>query len=108
MHGLSFRKELLGFIGFGVSTYLIVESNARGMKINASSNDVQRNEIVVSSLQFVLPQNSPHPRLNTVIIIQEQTNNQRKKKIKNSKHKAISRVNSGLQNEPIPRYQGFI
>lgn len=26
MHGLSFRKELLGFIGFGVSTYLIVES----------------------------------------------------------------------------------
>lgn len=32
----------------------------------------------------------------------------KEKKIKNSKHKAISRVNSGLQNEPIPRYQGFI
>lgn len=62
------------------------------MKINASSNDVQGNEIVVSSLQFVLPQNSPHPRLNTVIIIQEQTNNQRKKKSKTANTKQLAEL----------------
>lgn len=40
MHGLSFRKELLGFIGFGVSTYLIVESKLALLIIESDGDDV--------------------------------------------------------------------